>query len=331
MAINGWDLNSTPGWRPDTGPADPKARREAELAKKRAEADDRETLYNESWKRMQDAMPGRPEYQSGLGNDGLISSPALRMNPRELEKMAIEAGGDVGMTSNLADLDSRLSGINLNKEGLEAIRQQALSTGPSAWALKANERQGLEEANARDANVKLNATAGNEAMSNLMMQGGWGGGAAERMARDTSRATTSGAQNVMRQGALDRAGIGMTDESNRLDLLKQLPGMEIAALQPELQKTSMWGNMADSEQGRRVNLDLSNRDYKTGVDQFNLSTDMDRQKYNNDANMRSQEFNIGNSLAEKRAKEAADLAAYQEQMKAWGANRTAVAQENSGK
>ena len=315
------------GW----APYDAKKAQEAELAKKRGEADTRETLYNESWKRMQDAMPGRPEYKSGLGDDGLISAPSLRMTPGQIQQMNVAAGNDVGMTSNLSDLDSRLSGINLNKEGLEAIRRQALSNAPSAWALKAGEKQGLEEANARDANVALNATAGNEAMSDLMMQGDWGGGAGERMARDTRRATTAGAQNVMRQGALDRSGIGMTDETNRLDLLKQLPGMEIAALQPELQKTSMWGNMADSEQGRKVNLDLSNRDYKTGVDKFNTANDYDRQKYNNDSNMRSQEFNIGNSLAEKRAKEAADLAAYQEQMKAWGANRTAVAQENAGK
>lgn len=304
---------------------------EMQKERERMERLEREQQYNESWNEMKKAMPGRPQYKTGLGSDGLIGAPALRMTPKEIAEMKVAAGADVGMTSNLGGLQDRLNNINLDKRGLEAIRGEALRTGPSAWAMKMNETQGLEEANARDANVKLNATAGAEAMSDLMMSGGWGGGASERMARDTRRATTSGAQNVLRQGQLDRAGIGTTDEANRMNLLTQLPGMEIAALQPELQKTSMWGTMADTESNRKMGLDLSNRDYRTGVDKFNLSQDFERQKYNNDSSMKSQEFNIGNALTEKRNAEAAKLAEYQEQMKAWGANRTAVAQENAGK
>lgn len=282
-----------------------------------------------SWENFQANIPkypnsialNDPSSSWGLLNPGLQT----QFDPIKAQEMA--KMNDVGMTSNIAGLEGRLNNINLNTQGLEAIRNRALSYGPSAWATGMLGKQGVEEATARDNNSRLGRTALTSAENDLAMNGGLSGGARERLARMGNRDIASGAQSVARQGQLDRFGIGTSDEEQRLDLLKNLPGMEIAALQPELQKTSMWSGLADTEANRKLGLDLGNRDFEANRQKFNIQTDIDRQKYNTDSLFRNNSFNIQNSIAEKRARDEAELAKYQTTMAAYGANRTADAQE----
>lgn len=72
--------------------------------------------------------------------------------------------------------------------------------------------------------------------------------------------------------------------------------------------------------GNRLGIDLQDDQTKMGLLQ-NLQ--------NQDQN--AAQFNIGNSIAEKRAKDVADMSAYSEQMKSWAARQQGNAIQNSGK
>lgn len=234
-----------------------------------------------------------------------LADPNTGLLKKQFNLSALPA---IGMTSNLDELKSRLGGINLNTQGLEAIRSRALQTGMSPWANMMMERQGVEEAGARDTTTKSNARAGVEAMNDLAMRGGLSGGARERLALQTKRGGEEALQGVARQGMLDRLGIQTTDEDKKTQMLMQLPGMEVQALQPELQKTSMWQSLADSESGRKADLDIKNRAYQSEIEKIN----------------------IANALGEKKAADEDRLRRYEEQMKTWAANKQAEATANSG-
>lgn len=225
-----------------------------------------------------------------------------------LEQYRVNARPDVGFNSNMGELNSRLGAIQLDKRGLEALRERGLSTGDSAWAKLQLEKQAMEEQDAAGRAARTGRASTSSAMSDLARRGGLSGGARERLAESGARDMALAQQDNTRAGMMARLGIRSDDEDKRLDVLKQLPGMEVQALQPELQKTSMWGNLADSEASRRQNLDVSNRAYQTEVDKINIQ----------------------NTLGAKSNEDAMRLAKYQEDMKAYSADQAAKAQAQSG-
>jgi hypothetical protein len=90
------------------------------------------------------------------------------------------------------------------------------------------------------------------------------------------------AQNLRRQGAMDRANIDIQDNEQKMGMLKSLPGMELQALDPQ----------------------FKNRDF----------------------NNQTSQYNIGNALSEIDKKRGADMEAYLEQLRQWGAQKTGDAQ-----
>lgn len=206
------------------------------------------------------ALPDRPNYQS------VWDPKTMSMEPYSQQQ---------------------LSGINLDMRGMERFREEALRSGPSAWSRLAMGRQNMEEANARDSATRQISGKRAEAFSNLAQRGGLDSGARERVARGAMKDSLDMQQDISRQGSLNRLQIESNDEQNRVQQLGMLPGMEVQALQPALEKAKLMG------QARQ--LDITNQ--------------MNDKKYSNDF----------------------DMQAYQEQMKRWGAERTAQATENSGK
>lgn len=244
------------------------------------------------------ARPQYPGYTSILDDNG-----SLRNN------YSLKAQPTVTMGSNLGELDTRMNGIQLNKDGLNAIRSRALSSGMSPWASLMMDRQRMEESGNVDRAAGEQAGAEASARSNLAMRGGLSSGARERLARYGARDMMKAKSDIYNRGASDRLGIQVQDENQKLDLLKGLPGMELQSLDPEFKKLNSWQSLAQEEQGRKLNLDMSNRDYNTNV----------------------AKYNIDNALGEKKSGELAKLKDYEEQMKAWAANRQAEATENAGK
>lgn len=242
-------------------------------------------------------MPKYPTLNSLLDEGGNLKS-----------QYQLQARPDVGYQSQIGELDKRLGGINLNTQGIEKVREYATGSGPSAWGKLMEENQRMGEQDRRNQNAASNASAQSGAFSQLASKGGLSSGARERLALQGSRSLNASQQDIARQGQEQRIGIGGQDEAQRLQLLSQLPGMEVQALQPDFQKASMWGNLANAEANKQSDLALSNRAYSTDVEKLNK---------------------LG-ALQENARLDQSNLGAYSEAMKAYAANQQAKATAASG-
>lgn len=152
-----------------------------------------------------------------------------------------------------------------DKRGLEALRGEALRTGPSAW-------RSMEEAAQKDALAKSSAGQLAQARNQMAMQGGLRGGSAERLAAQGMNQNLAGGQNISRN-------LAIADEQKRMQAVGQLPTAEI--------------NQATFDRGTST-------------------------------------YNIDKSLSEVLQKRASDINQYNQQMSAWGAERTAAATPSGG-
>lgn len=125
--------------------------------------------------------------------------------------------------------------ISLNKEGLEKFRSEALREGPSAWANLQQQRIQMDQNQAMDELADQSSGQLSQGLTALAEQGGLGSGSRERMVQNQMRDTLLNRQKL--RSDANRAGLDVSiqDETNRINQLGQLPGMEIQALQPEMQ------------------------------------------------------------------------------------------------
>lgn len=114
--------------------------------------------------------------------------------------------------------------------GLNAYRSQALRTGPSAWASLSKVSNAANEASQKEMAQKKAASATATAQDQLASSGGLSSGARERSAEEGAKNYLSMDQDLTRQGNLNDLQIGVNDETNRMQQLGALPGMENQAL-----------------------------------------------------------------------------------------------------
>jgi hypothetical protein len=271
---------------------------------------------------------------------------------------------NVGIGSILGDTQKRLDAIQADPTAMNLLRQKATQQGPSAWANMQKQQQGLQEQNALDASAKSNAGAMQNAMGSIAMRGGLSSGASERAARAGAMNQALAAQGVRRAGMSDRLNIDMADEAQKNDLLKQMPGQELAWLQPSMDKAKMLTGVQSDEQARKLQADMSNRDAlfnkdtfnskaQSAADQFNIQNAQDVEKTNNNTvgdarkfyetnRLAADEYNIGNQMqtamannrnlmGEVDAGRQNDQGNFQTQMASWAAGKTADAQGKGGK
>lgn len=111
-------------------------------------------------------------------------------------------------------------------EGYSKYKNEALRTGPSAWAglqnqTVNNQMMGNKEAAARQAMSSMNQ--GNSA---LAMRGGSSAGARGLAARSSGRDLLNARQTAQRAGDTNLLGVATTDESNRVGQLANLATTE---------------------------------------------------------------------------------------------------------
>lgn len=176
-------------------------------------------------------------------------------------------------------------------KALPRLQQYASSTERSPWASLMFQRQGIDEMAARDQAQNQGAQAAASAWNQAAMRGGVTGGQRERGAISSSLNTANNLAEIGRQGQTARLGIDTQEAQDRLSVLKSLPGFE-------LQKAELLGRAKERD-----------------INQVNNAN----------------ELNIGRRLQDVQGKNAYDLGTYSENMKAWAAERTAQAQEKSGK
>lgn len=168
-------------------------------------------------------------------------------------------------------------------QGYSKYKQEALRSGPSAWAelqLQQQQQQAMQDKSA----AAQQAMAGNsQAMSGLAMRGGLSGGARAALAMQGQRDLLNARQKVGAAANTNRLTTMSKDEENRVQQL---------------------GNLASSE---------------STLGQFNKTLEA-----------KQADANIQNLLGEVQGKRAFQQNTYNEQMRAWAANKQAEATRNSG-
>lgn len=235
---------------------------------------------------------------------------------------------------------------SVDQRGLNALRDKATATGPSAWAKLATDQQGIDELNQKDVAGQQALTGAATARNMLAMKGGLGGGAAERIAGTAARGMNADRQAAARQGSVNRLNIGMQDESNKNQLLSQLPQADLANanFRSDQNKFNVNNDLATQQYnaaaGDTANrFDLGNRmDYA----KFNASNDLEAQgrnatnnlnanQFNTNAGVQANQFDISNNINALKGRQDFDLSKYQTQMAGYGAAKTADAMANAGK
>lgn len=167
------------------------------------------------------AMPGTRSIQTQVKYDD-------QGRPIRNDYMSItDKTGALGKQFSLADKIG--PDVKLNTQGMDEIRNRAMSTGPSAWANLAAEKQGLEQANAMDQANRGQAGAQTAAFNSLRSRGGMSAGQRERLAMQGAKGAASAQQGVLNQGVLNRQNIMLQDQQSKDQMLMQLPGMDMNA------------------------------------------------------------------------------------------------------
>lgn len=125
-------------------------------------------------------------------------------------------------------------GQQLNTQGLDKYRQEALSTGPSAWAGLMGQQQSEAYKKAQDLASGKAAGGVASAESALAMRGGLSSGARERLQKQGVLSKALAGQDLASQHAGNLLQIGINDEQNRMARLGALPGMEVQAMAPAI-------------------------------------------------------------------------------------------------
>lgn len=203
-------------------------------------------------------------------------------------------------SSIMPQIQSQLDGVNVDKSGINQIRSLATSAPGTAspWLNYQKDALANQVAGLRDQNAATTSSQSAQGMSDLARMGGLSSGARERVAKQGMMNQNAGNQNLTRAQVEGETNLGIQDENMKREMLMQLPGLENQALQPDFQKSNTMINQLSKEQG--------------------LGADTNR-------------YNIQNALTELGSKRGFDLGQYQEQMKAWAADKTANSMQPSGK
>jgi hypothetical protein len=160
-------------------------------------------------------------------------------------------------------VNAHLAGIDMNTQGLDKFRQEATRTGPSAWASLMKSKGDLEAADAQGKLGRQINAQGARAASQLAMRGGVSTGARERIARQGEQNYLDMGQDTRRQNQINQMQVGVNDESNRIQQLGMLPGMEAQAANFGLDKAKLWG------QGRQFDIENQVKEGQSR-NQFNM-------------------------------------------------------------
>lgn len=202
-----------------------------------------------------------------------------------------------GFDSLLPQYQTELDKINLNTDALSKLRDRALGSGESAWLTL--QKQNLQNSlgDMRDSATAQQGSGYADTLSSLARSGGLSGGAAERAARQTKSDYNKARQQIARYGSSEANNLAIKDDEMKNQMLAQIQGLESQALQPQILKSqAMLGQMGKEQ----------------------------------DLGFQSNQNNIQRALDELAQKRQFDMQTYAEQMKAYAADRTAFAQQNSG-
>ena len=172
---------------------------------------------------------------------------------------------DPATMSMTPDLQKKLDAIQMDKTGLNQFRKEATRSGESAWSRMAKEGVAMDSMANRENLLRGAQGRAAEARSSMAMRGGLGVGAAERAGKNAAREGIMAQQGSYRDQNRANLDISMQDEKNRIGQLGQLPGMEVQALQPEMEKTKMWQGGRQFDIGNQVTENQQKNNFNLGM------------------------------------------------------------------
>lgn len=141
-----------------------------------------------------------------------------------------------------SNLQENIGGpVALNTQGIEAIRQRALGTGPSAWAQLQMGQNAASAQTQRSQAAQNSAAAQAQARGQLAQHGGLMGGASERLAQNAGNQLMAGRQGINAAQSSQNLQTQLSDEQQKTQMLEQLPGQEAQVAGVGFQNQAMQG------------------------------------------------------------------------------------------
>jgi len=116
---------------------------------------------------------------------------------------------------------------NTGQSHVNNLSKFANSKGPSAWAGMQNQMTDNYSKLAADQVGRDASAAYGGGMSNLASSGGLDAGSRERLASTSGLGRMQNLQNVSGQGNMQKMQTGIADQQMKMDVMKQLPGMQM--------------------------------------------------------------------------------------------------------
>jgi hypothetical protein len=257
----------------------------------------------------------RPESRREITNpDGTLK------NAYSLQAQQINAPA-----SRIGELDNRMNnvqGVNFANVGnigagaaLAGLSARSISNDLSPQAQARMNLADAERGRSMDSLNKNAAGAASGAMSQLAASGGMDSGARSRMASDAMKARMSGASGIYNQTGINKANIGIQDLGNQYDLQTRMPEMFMNYGRNQMVADQFNSNLGMEKVGMY-------RDQARGEDDRSFIAARD----NADNNLRANQFNVQNAIADKSASDAWDMERWKTQNAARAGQFTADSQ-----
>lgn len=155
-------------------------------------------------------------------------------------------------------------------EGYNKFKSRALSTGPSPWLSMTKYANDLKEMTQREGAKRESNASTSEQLSRLGAQGGITSGARERAGEAGAKNYLGMSQNLTREGNINDLQTDIADQTNKLSMLSQLPGLENQRIQAQVDENVR-------RQGYNKDVYQTKKDeYQTKKDKY----DMEMNRYN---------------------------------------------------
>lgn len=289
-----------------------------------------------------EGRPMRPQYQSSLGDNGLIQDKYKLGNAKdvnwgdEMKWNGVNWGPDVQWGSDIS-----YKPTSSDQSGLNAMKQRALGSGDTPWASLAKNQSREEQRFGLDNIAQQGASDRAQAEASLASRGGLSGGAAERLALGSSRDIAMRRQQAMQEGIKQRLGISTQDQAGRDQMLQNLPGAQLGQAQFDSGQQQALSNMLMQNRLNSKNIEMQNRQGSTNLALENQKGSSDLAYRQREAEKRLEEqnsmnaqntekYNLSNALQEMQMRNQANLSAYDDQMKAWAAQKQSDATQKAG-
>ncbi len=243
-------------------------------------------------------LPNNPGYFGTTDATGNLQSQYV-MNPS-----LAAGGGNVGASTyaaTLADPAAALDrnayniagfgDVNTDPAALNAIKEQAMNAGPSAWAQVANQGQALNQRNAQDAQSQTSAGAEAQAQARMAQYGGADAGSSERLALASQRANAFAQNAILNSGNTDKVNINLADQANKNSMLMAIPGFQNQDAQLKLANQQQQIGVNEYNAGNQFGVDTGNANRTTQNNQFNAGVSNTANQYNAGATQAANTFN----------------------------------------